>query len=212
MLISLLEVCQEGGVKKRGTWRTLGGSWLETWRTGLFLTSWMMFFYPNEDTLKILCWYLNYKCIRKGRSRRGVLGGRWGLLTRPMEDVVIPVFMNDVFLSQGRYPEHFVLIYNYKCVKNGGSRRGYMDDIEGSWSDTWRTGSSLMSGMIFLPKQPICISPPEIKIITFQGICFGVKNIINDVKNDPVLHVLGQEPPASSKYPPSWSSPPETHF
>ena len=23
MLISLLEVCQEGGVKKRGTWRTL---------------------------------------------------------------------------------------------------------------------------------------------------------------------------------------------
>ena len=26
MLISQLEVCQEGGVKKGGTWRTLGGS------------------------------------------------------------------------------------------------------------------------------------------------------------------------------------------
>ena len=26
VLISQLEVCQEGGVKKRGTWRTLGGS------------------------------------------------------------------------------------------------------------------------------------------------------------------------------------------
>ena len=25
-MISLLEVCQEGGVKKGGTWRTLGGS------------------------------------------------------------------------------------------------------------------------------------------------------------------------------------------
>ena len=26
MLMSQLEVCQEGGVKKGGTWRTLGGS------------------------------------------------------------------------------------------------------------------------------------------------------------------------------------------
>ena len=26
VLISQLEVCQEGGVKKMGTWRTLGGS------------------------------------------------------------------------------------------------------------------------------------------------------------------------------------------
>ena len=26
VLISQLEVCQEGGVKKGGTWRTLGGS------------------------------------------------------------------------------------------------------------------------------------------------------------------------------------------
>ena len=36
--------------------------------------SWMMFFYPKENTLKILCWYLNYKCVRKGGSRRGGLG------------------------------------------------------------------------------------------------------------------------------------------
>ena len=105
VLISRLDVCQEGGYLE-----DVEGSWPETWRTESFLTSWMMFFYPKEDTLKILCWYLNYKCVRKGRSRRGVLGGRWGFLTRPMEDVVIPVVMNDVFLPQGSYTENFVLI------------------------------------------------------------------------------------------------------
>ena len=58
------------------------GSWSETWRAGSFLTSWIMFFYPKEDTLKISCWYLNWKCVRKGGSRRGVLGGCWGVPDR----------------------------------------------------------------------------------------------------------------------------------
>ena len=30
-------------------------------------------FYPKEDTLKILFWYLNQKCVKKGESRRGDL-------------------------------------------------------------------------------------------------------------------------------------------
>ena len=75
---------QEGGYLE-----DVEGSWLDTWRTWLFLTLWMIF-YPKEDTLKILCWYLNYKCFRNGGSRRGVLGGRLGFLTRDMNDRVLP--------------------------------------------------------------------------------------------------------------------------
>ena len=144
-MISQLEVCQEEGVKKGGTWMTLRvpdrrhgghghswchewclfiprkipwkfrvdisirsvsgrggqeggdledieGSWLEIWRTWSFLTSWMMFFYPKEDTLKISCWYLNWKCF----------------LTRDMEDRVILDTMDDLGGTQGSYPEGFM--------------------------------------------------------------------------------------------------------
>ena len=31
------------------------------------------FFYPKEHTLKILCWFLNWKFVRKG-------GQEWGIL------------------------------------------------------------------------------------------------------------------------------------
>ena len=89
----------------------------------------MMFLYPKEDTLKILCWYLNWKCVRKVGSRRGVLGGRLGFLTRDMEDRVIPDVMNNVFLPQGRYPENFVLISQLEVCQEGGVvKKG----------DTWR--------------------------------------------------------------------------
>ena len=63
--------------------------------------------------------------------KKGVLGGCWGFLTRDMEDMVIPDIMNDVFLPQGRYPENFVLISQLEVCQNGGSRRGYFEDIEG---------------------------------------------------------------------------------
>ena len=51
-----------------------------------------------------------------------------------MEDVVIPVVMNDVFLSEGRYPKNFMLISQLEVWQEGGggSRRGYLEDIEGS--------------------------------------------------------------------------------
>ena len=87
---------QEGGYLE-----DIEGSWSETWRTWLFLMSWMMFPYPKEDTLKVLFWYLYWKYVRKG-----------------------------------------------------GSRRGDLEDIEGSWQETWRTGSSMMSWMMFFyPKE-----------------------------------------------------------
>ena len=48
-----------------------------------------------------------------------------------MEDIVIPVVINDVILSQGRYPENFVLISQLEVcqeggVKKGGPRRGVL--------------------------------------------------------------------------------------
>ena len=112
---------QEGGYLE-----DVGGSWPETWRTGSFLTSWMMLFYPKEDTLKILCLYLNGKCVRKGVSRRGVIGGQWGLLTRQMDDRVTPDFKKDIFLPYWRYPEIFVLICQREVCQEGEVRKGVL--------------------------------------------------------------------------------------
>ena len=60
----------------------------------------------------------------RGRSRRGVLGGHWGFLTRDMEDRVIPDIMNDVFLPQGKYPENFVPISQLEVCQEGGVKKG----------------------------------------------------------------------------------------
>ena len=48
-----------------------------------------------------------------------------------MEDRVILDVMNDVFLPQGRYPDNFVLISQLEVCQEGGSRRGYLEDIGG---------------------------------------------------------------------------------
>ena len=64
-----------------------------------------------------------------------------------MEDRVVPDVMNDGFLPQRRYPENFVLISQSEvCQEGGGGQEGgYLEDIEGSWPETWRTGLFLMS-------------------------------------------------------------------
>ena len=46
-----------------------------------------------------------------------------------MEDMVVPDVMNDVFVPQGRYPEHFVLISQLEVCQEGGVKKG----------GTWRT-------------------------------------------------------------------------
>ena len=66
---------------------------------------------------------------QEGGSRRGILGGHLGFLTRDMEDRVIPYVMNHVFLPQGRYPENFVLISQLEGCQEGGVKKG----------GTWRT-------------------------------------------------------------------------
>ena len=49
-----------------------------------------------------------------------------------VDDRVIPDVINDVYLPQGRFPENYVLISQLEVWQEGGSRRGYLDDIEGS--------------------------------------------------------------------------------
>ena len=57
-----------------------------------------------------------------------------------------------------------------------------------------------------LPDTP----PTQISTWKFQCTFIRVKNILLDVRSDPVIHVSGQEPSMSSKYPPSWSPLPDT--
>ena len=50
-----------------------------------------------------------------------------------MEDMVIPDVMNNVFLPQGRCPEHFVLISQLEVCQEGGVKKeGYLEDVGGS--------------------------------------------------------------------------------
>ena len=93
--ISIRSVSERGGQEGRYL-ENIEGSWPETWRTGSFLKLWMMFFYLKEDTLKILCWYLNWKGVRKGGGQEGGyledIGGSWPETWRTIPDV-----MNDFF-------------------------------------------------------------------------------------------------------------------
>ena len=56
------------------------GSWWDTWMTGSSLISLMTKFDTKKDTLKVLCQYFHWKCVKKG-SCMVVLGGHWKFLT-----------------------------------------------------------------------------------------------------------------------------------
>ena len=85
---------------------------------------------------------------------------------------------------------------------------GYLPwDKKTSFMTTGMTMSSM--GLVRNPQRPP--STPlldtlliDISTQNFQGIFFGVKNLIHDVRNDHFLHVSGQDPSKSSKCPPSW--------
>ena len=45
-------------------------------------------------------------------------------------DMVIQHIMKDVFLSQGRYPENFVMTSLFEvCQEGGGQEGGYLEDV-----------------------------------------------------------------------------------
>ena len=43
-----------------------------------------------------------------------------------MENIVVPDVTNDVFLTQGRYPENFVLISLLEVHQEGGVKKGIL--------------------------------------------------------------------------------------
>ena len=101
---------------------------------------------------------------------------------------------------------HFWLRYQYEIFRVSflGEKRSFMT--------SWMTLSSM--SLIRNPQRPLStplFDPPipDTHIIKkstrrFQGIFLGVKNIIQNIRNDPVLHVSDQELSPSSKYLPSW--------
>ena len=142
--------CVKKGGSRRGV---LGGHWG-------FLTGDMedMFildviydvFYPKEDTLKVSSWYLYGKYVRKGVSRRGVLGGHWVFLIGHMEDGVILDIMDDVFFTLVKIRWKFRAdIFMGGVSERRGQEAGYLEDVGRSWQEILRTGSSLMSWMMF---------------------------------------------------------------
>ena len=54
------------------------------------------------------------------------------ILTGDRDDRVNPDVMNNVLFTKGRYPEIFVLISQWDVCQEGGSRKGYLEDVKGS--------------------------------------------------------------------------------
>ena len=98
VLVYQLEVCQEGGETRRGYLKDIEGSWPQSWRTGLFLTLWIMFIYPLGRYPENLVLIYQLEVCQEGVSRRGVLGGNWGCLICKMDERVIPDVMHDALL------------------------------------------------------------------------------------------------------------------
>ena len=143
--MSIASASGRGG-QERGYLEDVEDSWPETWRTGSSLMSWLMFFHPKDDTMKVSCWYLYWKCV---------LGGLWGLPDRRHEGLGHSWRHEWCFLTQRKIPWKFcVHIFIGSASGSGGQEGGYLEDIEGSWSETWRTWLFLMSWMMFLyPKE-----------------------------------------------------------
>ena len=141
MLISLVDMSHEGG---SFIW-LLGGHWRflkKSWMTGSSLISWM-FFYPREDTLKVSCWYLYGKCVKKGGYLENV-DGFWPETWRTGSSLMSWM----IFSSPKKDTLKVSCWYLYgMCVRKGGQEWGYLEDVEGYWPETWRKGSSLMSWM-----------------------------------------------------------------
>ena len=91
---------RKGGVKKGGTWRTLGG----------FLTGDM-----EDRVIPDVMNHVSPKLLPLEVCQEGgYLEDVGGFLTGDIEDRVIPDVMNNDLLPKGRYPENFVLISQWE--------------------------------------------------------------------------------------------------
>ena len=78
----------------------------------------MILFYPKDDTLKVLYWYLYWKCVRIVGLRRSDLGGHWGFLTRYLVIMVIPDALFYLILPQENLLKVLCWHLYWKCVKS----------------------------------------------------------------------------------------------
>ena len=154
VFISLFEVCQEWGVLDGGTSRTLmvpdrihegqGHPWCHGW------PFWPKGRYPEMFMLISLLevcqeWGVlhgdTWRMLRVPDRRLGRQGHSWfhGWPGLPLRKILWK-FCVDIFIRS--------------VSRMGGPSCGYLEDVEGSWQETWRTRSSLMSWRtMFDPKE-----------------------------------------------------------
>ena len=154
--ISLLEVCQEWGVKNGGTWRTLrapdsrlggqGHPWCHRWS---FLT------------LRKILWKFRVDIFIKSMSG---IGGQEGGYLEDFECSWLDTWRTGsslmswmiLFYAKGISWKFCVDIFIRSVSRRGGQQRVNLEDAEGSWRETWRTGSFLTSWMTMVdPKDHI---------------------------------------------------------
>ena len=140
--------------KKGGTWRTLK---VPDWRLGGQGHPWCNRW--SCLTLRKIPWKFRVDIFIISVSRMGVKkGGTWRTLRGP----------DRRFGGQGHPWCHRwscltlrkilwkfrVDIFIRSVSRMGGQEGGYLEEVEGSWPENWRTGSSLMLWMIFFyPKE-----------------------------------------------------------
>ena len=143
------------GGQEWGYLEDVESSWLETWRTESSLKSWMTFFDPKIKyserfmliSLLEVCqeWGVKnggtLRTLRVPDQRLGGQGHPWCHVWSCLTPRKIPwKFHGDIFIRSVSRME--------------GPSWGYLEDVEGSWPETWMTESSLMSWMIlFDPKE-----------------------------------------------------------
>ena len=167
MLIYLLEVCQDWGGQEGGFLVDILGSWSEIWKTGSSFMSWRMFFSCVQQRknatqemrsglfiLKKIPWKFHVdifirSVLGMGGQEGGYLAyveGFWSETWR----TGYPWCHGWCFSTLRKTPWKFsVDIFIRSLLGIGGQEEWYLEDVEGSWLETWRFGSPLTSWMIF---------------------------------------------------------------
>ena len=147
--LAWVEVCQEPPVLEvilGGHWRFLTGDLEDGVIPDIMYSDmWFPTCVPNFSSL---VWIVG---CQEPPVLEVILGGRWWFLTGDMEDIAVPDVMNDVFFHPKEDTLKFCVDSSIRSVSGrGGSRRGNLEDVEGSWQETLRMGLSLMSYIILI--------------------------------------------------------------
>ena len=145
--LSSLGMCWKWGVIHEGTWTIF--------RVPDRIHGWQGHPWYHELlclTPRKIPWKFGVYIFIKSESRRGVInGGTWMMLTVPDRRLGGQGHSwchAGRCLTQRKIPWNiciYIFIRSVSRTEGGGQEVGYLEDVEGSWSETWRTGSSMMS-------------------------------------------------------------------